>query len=373
MKPCTFDDCGRPHDAHGYCAGHNRQRRHGRPLTPLQEYAKNRGRTCDGPECDKPAYTRGLCRGHTAQRQRGQGLTPLGELRPGPKLKYTDDDCRFPGCERVRCRRGHCYAHWQQEVRGEPLTPLPPVDWQNNANEPCAGPECDRPAKTKGLCGGHYAQHQRGRDLTPLGTTTRGQRPLYDDVDCAFVGCGRQARALSWCRSHYHQHRMGRGMHPIGQPPPKPAVDCQARDCGKPAKRKGWCMTHYARVMRTGSPERTPPVKDPVVGRYVLDTGYVLVRRPGHPEAKRRGGNWGYEHRIVMSDQLGRPLLPKEQVHHINGDKADNRAANLQLWDKSQPAGQRVEDKIRWCSEFLAPHGIALVAAARILPARDLT
>ncbi len=60
------------------------------------------------------------------------------------------------------------------------------------------------------------------------------------------------------------------------------------------------------------------------------------------------------EHRWVMQEKLGRPLLKHENVHHINGVRTDNRLENLELWSTSQPSGQRVEDKIRWAREFLA-------------------
>lgn len=58
-----------------------------------------------------------------------------------------------------------------------------------------------------------------------------------------------------------------------------------------------------------------------------------------------------------MSEYLGRPLEGHENVHHINGDRADNRIENLELWSTQQPSGQRVEDKINWAIKFLKEYG----------------
>lgn len=84
--------------------------------------------------------------------------------------------------------------------------------------------------------------------------------------------------------------------------------------------------------------------------------GYVFINKINHPNSQKRGRI--YEHTYIMSQHLGRPLKKGETVHHKNGIRNDNRIENLELWSMSQPSGQRVEDKIHWCKEFLKQYGI---------------
>ena len=90
-------------------------------------------------------------------------------------------------------------------------------------------------------------------------------------------------------------------------------------------------------------------------GKTYNNKGYKLIRIPNH----HRVNNSGYvlEHIVVMEEKLGRPLLPEENVHHLNGIRDDNRPENLELWSRSQPSGQRVADKIIWAKEILALYG----------------
>ncbi len=87
--------------------------------------------------------------------------------------------------------------------------------------------------------------------------------------------------------------------------------------------------------------------------------GYRQIINKNHPNSTKSGTM--FEHVLVMSDHIGRPLRMGENVHHKNGIRYDNRIENLELWSRSQPPGQRVEDKIEWCIQFLELYGYSVI------------
>ncbi len=58
-------------------------------------------------------------------------------------------------------------------------------------------------------------------------------------------------------------------------------------------------------------------------GRIIHFSGYVLLRKPH---------KYVLEHRAIIEKKIGRKLRRKEVVHHMNGNKSDNRQENLMLF-----------------------------------------
>jgi hypothetical protein len=249
--------------------------------------------------------------------------------------------CSVDTCDRPVTSRGWCATHYKRwQRRGA-------VDDPAETSSACAVEACERPVDARGLCHGHDQRRRRTGSVQahiPLG---RRRQPETCTVD----GCEQVPKGDGLCPRHWWR-RWRHGT--VDAPPGKRVIledggerPCLEPSCDRPAVARDRCRTCYKAALRAGVVEADPDVRV-ATGEGWLTHGYWGVVVPPEDRHLTNGRASTGEHRLVMARALGRPLQPDEQVHHVNGNRLDNRLENLELWSTSQPSGQRVEQKVDW-------------------------
>jgi len=166
---------------------------------------------------------------------------------------------------------------------------------------------------------------------------------------CKVLECDRENSRQGYCAAHYA--RVYTHGNPQLDKPLKPSKPCQAKGCERRVGREKYCKTHQRRIYKYGTPKENEPILSRFYGNGKINTGYLEICSP--PEQPFYPSQKILEHRLIMSDYLGRTLQNNETVHHKNGNKRDNRLENLELWSSRHPRGQKVEDQIVYALEIL--------------------
>lgn len=337
-------------------------------------------RPCDTDGCEEKAVTRGHCEPHYRMLLRSGALPRRQRAEPGM--------CAAKGCTELRTGRlDWCNRHYQRIRRNGHLTPRQ------------GGPKAANPMLTCARCGLAFKASARqaaagtagrsvycsrdcqkesnlttltcagcGSDVVRRKSDVRGER-VFCDADCRNKAPKPKAGITKPCRqcgTRFYVIRALAGKRRYCSVPCKNAAarrgqvtrDCD--ECGTPYTRSAsavgrFCSKDCERSHRTGNGQG-----------YLNADGYRVISQGGGRPAKA-------EHRLLVEALIGRPLLPTETVHHVNGVRHDNRtdgpllldergrlrSGNLELWSHAHPRGQEIGPRLDHARGLLALYGTA--------------
>lgn len=259
--------------------------------------------------------------------------------------------CSYEGCGRGARRGGLCDGHYQQRRKGHELRPLRPQDRPKE----CVVEGCASKVVAHGLCDRHDRQRRRGADLVPGGIRV-----------CAASGCTKRVYRVNSTLCGRHTTKM-RLTGTLDRLKVTRRGACGFDGCDERGNRNGLCPGHHAQKNRGQALRPIRPRFSEI--RIEGDVAYVSVRNrqdeevavarvDAHQADLLRGSRWcmsgtGYAVRGGAGSahrQMHRLLLNAPEgveVDHRNGDRLDNRLANLRLATRAENAQNIVGARAR--------------------------
>ena len=81
------------------------------------------------------------------------------------------------------------------------------------------------------------------------------------------------------------------------------------------------------------------------IGGRTVKGPYVLIYAPEHALARQDG--YIMEHRLVAAQKWGEEAVKAKDVHHLDGDSANNRVENLELMEHGEHTAHHHEERRR--------------------------
>lgn len=210
----------------------------------------------------------------------------------------------------------------------------------NNARRVFCGDACRYGHATCKVCGKEFSTK-----------TLRQQGQEYCSLRCWYTvpRTVLSAKTCSACRKEFQprkdsQKTCSEACAHLSKRAERPFVDCVV--CGTPLPKYRKRSQRYCSKNCELSNRRFGGFTHGRIGDVRNGPSGYQVVKVGKGAAGAMKHGWMLRHRYVMKQVLGRPLEPHERVHHKNGDRADNRPENLELWKvkKKDPAGVRAAD-----------------------------